>query len=93
MNGNAPTVDIGIFVTFDAKMEVYGVPFFAPSSAYAVRMFTDQVNDGDGLMSRHPEDFTLFDLGTFNTESGVITAVAPKALCNGVQVKESSDNG
>lgn len=51
------------------------VHVFTTSNDYsALRMFNDTVNNPNPTnISEHPEDFSLFSLGTFDDETGNIT--------------------
>lgn len=39
----------------------------------AIRNFEHAVMDADSLMRSHPADYTLYRLGSYNTETGTIT--------------------
>lgn len=55
----------------DSAAQVYGQPWFVPSTGVAVRGFSDAVRGSDkNDLTSHPEDFTLFQLGTFDDETG-----------------------
>lgn len=77
----------GIFVElFDAKADTYTQPSVAQSNADAIRQFGILVNDKQGtLVSLHPEDFTLYRVGSFDGYS--IVSEDRQALANGVDVK------
>lgn len=59
----------------DGASGAFGRPFFVHARAQAVRSFTDEVNRPapDNEMNRHPEDFDLFFIGTFDDSSGALT--------------------
>lgn len=80
----------GIFAVLDTKIGYFGTPFFAQNSAYAVRMFRDAALDPSTLFAKHPEDFFLYRLGTFDGESGYVEALSkPENLGSAVtQPKE-----
>lgn len=61
-----------ICVMYDLKGQCYGKPFFCKSEGDAVRGFSAVVNDhsNESLISKYPEDFTLFIVGEFDPESG-----------------------
>jgi len=59
-----------IFVIFDSKARAYLPPFFMPEAGQATRLFSDMVNDGSHAFSKHPEDYTLFEIGTFDDREG-----------------------
>lgn len=56
----------------DSAAGAFGRPIFAQSSGAAIRSFSDEVNrsNDENVMFHHPEDFSLYDLGTFDDESG-----------------------
>lgn len=77
----------GIFVTiFDSKSETYSRPTVAASNADAIRNFELLVNDQQKtLVALHPEDFTLYRIGSF--EDFKIVGEDRQSLANGVDVK------
>lgn len=71
-----------ILTIYDCKAEAYGRPFVARSTGEGLRSFTDEVNSGreDSQLSNHPEDFTLFEVGTFDDAKGEIFFTMPKRV-------------
>lgn len=69
---------------WDSKAEVFSQPMFFQAKGQAVRSFSDAVNE-EGNFKKHPEDFTLFVLGEFDDNTGLISAQPPETLGNGVQ--------
>lgn len=59
-----------IFTIYDSKMEAYMQPFFMVSKGAAIRAFTDSVNNKETQFNKHPEDFTLFDVGEYDDSTG-----------------------
>ncbi len=55
-----------VFTIYDSKSEAYLQPFFLLTRGQAVRAIRDCVSDRDHQFGRHPEDYTLFELGTFD---------------------------
>lgn len=60
---------------FDSALNAFGRPFFVPSTGVALRSFADEVNrpgaqPQENPMNAHPDDFSLYSLGTFDEESG-----------------------
>ena len=62
-----------MYTVHDAKAEAYLQPFFQQARGAAIRSFTDAVNRPDHSFSQHPEDYTLFECGEFNDQTGIIT--------------------
>lgn len=68
----------------DRAANVFGQPFCAVSKGGAIRSFSDEINNPQGgMMSKHPEDFDLYDLGTFNDATGLFETGAPQQLAVG----------
>lgn len=68
----------------DRKAEAWLNPMFFQSAGQAVRSFQDAVNDKSSDFGKHPEDYALFELGTFDQRSGaVLVHVAPESLALG----------
>lgn len=58
----------------DVKGDLFGQPFFSASVGMAIRGFSDECTrpdpEGRNLLARHPGDFELYQLGTFDDQSG-----------------------
>lgn len=72
---------------FDSKAAVFGPPIFFQNSALAIRSFTDYANDPSMMIHRHPEDFSLFQIGTFDDNTGVLSSITPVSLVTASGVK------
>lgn len=59
-----------VFSIIDIKADAYGTPWFAPTVGMAVRNFSDAINDARTGFSRHPSDYKLVCLGSFDDNSG-----------------------
>lgn len=64
---------IKVFSVYDSKVSCFRHPFFMPFVGQAVRSFIDLANDGKSDISKYPADFTLFEHGSFNDETGMLT--------------------
>lgn len=79
-----------IFSVYDCKVEAYMSPFFMQSRGQAIRAFGDTVKDTSSQFSKHPADFTLFELGTYDDSSASFDLhVTPINL--GVAIELSGD--
>lgn len=71
-----------IFAVHDSKAEIFGTPIFLPTLGLAIRAFADQVNNPEpNPISQHPEDYTLFDIGEYNQETGELIANKTPKSC------------
>lgn len=75
-----------IFTVHDAKAKAYLPPFYMPEVGMATRAITDCVNSNDHQFSKHPADYSLFQIGEFDDASGRIETCSPEYICNGVDV-------
>ena len=76
------------FSIYDTKAQNYHVPYFLKNEAIAIRQFGDMVNDPDTTINKHPEDYTLFKLGSWDDQNSKFTQEkTPKALGTGVEFK------
>ncbi len=73
-----------MFAIHDSKAEAFNVPFSLPNEALAVREFTALVNSPDSQIGQFPEDYTLFEVGEYDTQSGKIESTV-LSLGNGRQ--------
>lgn len=73
----------------DSAVDAFMRPFHVPSTGMAVRSFRDEVNNPESPMHKHPEDFELFELGTFDEESGKMDNLSsPRSLARAKDFKE-----
>jgi len=59
-----------MYSILDGKSGIYNQPFPAVSRGVALRMFTDLVNDQKTTIARHPEDYTICEVGSFEDTTG-----------------------
>jgi hypothetical protein len=79
---------VKIFAIRDAKADAFLQPFFSPTKGTAIRAFSDAVNDSQSQFFKYPDDFTLFELGTFNDSTGGIELLKqPLAIGNSLEFK------
>lgn len=68
--------------------------FTANNKAVALRMFADTCNDENTVLAKHPEDYELYELGDFDTDTGNIE---PKLLflerATAFTTKKGAENG
>lgn len=75
------------YAVFDKKAIAYNTPFFCATDGLALRAFGDLVQDAHTVIAKHPEDFALYRVGSFNVETGVFTMEGfIEDTCNGAAV-------
>lgn len=70
------------FTVFDSAAGLYLEPFSAPTAEVAIRGFRQAVNKADHQFNLYPDDYTLFEIGSFDPESGEIMGITPHSLGN-----------
>lgn len=58
---------------YDKKARTFLTPFYVTHQDVAVRAFKDAVNNVESSVGRNPEDFALWNLGTFDDDKGSFT--------------------
>lgn len=72
-----------LFSLFDRKMREYGQIVQANNAEACKRALCDGVRGTKSLVEKHPDDFDLYRLGEFDTDTGVIKATGvPVLVCN-----------
>lgn len=72
---------LNIFSIYDSKAEAYMQPFFMKTKGEAVRAFSDLVRDPQSMVSKHPEDYVLFEIGSFDDQKAEICVLdSPRSL-------------
>lgn len=61
-----------LFCVYDSKAGYYDKPFLMRSTGEAIRGWENIVNDASTQFNKNPEDFTLFELGTYDDSTGRI---------------------
>lgn len=69
-----------IVSVFDKATLAYMRPWVALSTGQAIRIFEDEVQNPQSELARHPEDYSLFKVGTFNDATGEIAGCEPMCL-------------
>ena len=74
-----------IYSIHDSKAQAYLPPFYLHNKNMAIRSFSDAVQDQTTAFYRHPEDYSLWEIGEFDDITGEIIYYTPHhALGTGV---------
>lgn len=70
----------------DSAAEAFHAPLFFPAIGMAERWFRDEVNstNPEGVINKHPEDYELHQLGSFETATGELIPEVPRLLMRGI---------
>lgn len=62
---------------FDNKALVFNVPWFQPTHGAATRILSDLANDVGTNIGRHPGDYSLFRIGSYDDAKGIMQPITP----------------
>ena len=62
-----------LYTVYDAISESYSPPMINRTRGEALRSFTDEVNNPNSQLFKHAEDYTLFEIGEWDNQTGRIT--------------------
>lgn len=74
-----------IFSVYDSKAAAYLPPFFLPRTEQAERAFQQCAGDKKHQFGSFPEDYTLYEIGTFDDENAILSQSPP--VCLGTALK------
>ncbi len=76
-----------MYTVYDEKSKAYLQPFFSQSDGTAIRAITDCVYNRDHVFSKHPADFTLFHLGSYDDSNSSFKLLpAPAVLATLIEL-------
>lgn len=72
----------GIFSVRDAATETYNTTFTAPTNQAAMRQFQDLSLDTNTNVNKHPDDFILYRVGSWDDDTGTLIPEEPVKLAH-----------
>nr|UXQ88151.1 MAG: nonstructural protein [Microvirus sp.] len=79
-----------IYAIFDSKSEAYSLPFYYQFDGQALRTVKDWLNNPETPYAKHPEDYTLFSLGSYADDTGTITQDHITSISNLLNLKDQT---
>ena len=78
-----------IYAVLDTVAVEFQPPFYLKNDAVAVKEFGEACENTETNWNKHPEDYSLYNLGEFDTESGMINSKDKRQIANASQfIKE-----
>lgn len=68
------------FSLYDSKAQFFSAPFFQHHAGQAIRSVADLAADLNTTVGRHPADFQLYQVGTFDDQTGHLESCPPIPL-------------
>ncbi len=67
----------GVYAIYDSAAGVFTAPTIDISDASAVRSFQHALANSGSIMNFKPDDFSLYQVGTFDVETGYVDSLVP----------------
>ena len=84
-------MNLNVYSLFDQAAEAFTQPFFMHNDGLAIRAFQDNVNATDTNVAQHPDQFTLFKLGTYGDINGkLVPEETPVSIALGLELKNTN---
>ena len=84
---------VSLFAVFDRCSGIYDGPIPGRADAEMIRNFSHMCVNEESKMSKSPEDFTLFKVGSWNDGTGELEDTVPEKLINGAEAVSSLSIG
>lgn len=80
---------VNVYSLRDTKTQIYDVPTYFRTHGEAERWLNDLVHNNErNLISKHPEDFDLFHLGTYDMDTAILkTLETPTHIVKALHLK------
>lgn len=78
-----------MYAVRDRASDQFANPMFLTSNGQAIRAFADEINRSgeNNMLHQHPEDFDLYTLGEYDTDTGELKPTRPEQLAIGKDLK------
>lgn len=82
-----------VFALYDSAIEAYNTPMFLRSRGEAIRSLQAAVNEPGNNIGRWADQYTLFEIGTYDDSTGLIELYeAKQSLGTALQYKDQPQN-
>ena len=82
---------LNCYAIYDSATNAYMSPFFLQTDQQALRAFGDLSVKADSEIANHPEDYSLFRIGSYDDNEGKLEACEPvKHLANAHEMAAAS---
>lgn len=78
-----------MFTIYDRKSALHHPPCYCHSVGHALRVFTDAFAVPDSVFHKHPGDFQVFEVGSFDDRTAKLEAVPPHLVASGTELVPS----
>lgn len=69
-----------VFSIYDSAVSSWMPPMYFRNKGEVLRWFAEAVNNSESRLAKHPSDYCLFELGTWNDDTCVFELQTPVRL-------------
>ena len=73
-------MQLSIYTMLDLVAKTYTNPFYMHNDLEATRMFYSWLKNPELPMNAHPDDYSLYHIGYYDTDTGIIETADPHNL-------------
>lgn len=66
-----------VFAARDMKAEAFLQPYYSPNVGSAVRAFGDACNEANSPFNKHPNDYVLYEIATYDDNTAEFASLTP----------------
>ena len=78
-----------VFAIRDQRAVEFLSPWPDSNDFCARRTFQRMVCSGEGMIGFSPEDYDLYEIGTYDSTSAQVESCVPEFICNGIDVLDA----
>jgi hypothetical protein len=79
-----------VYAIYDSAAGTYRQPMFLQQDGIATRVFKDLCMNAETDLAKHPKDFTLFRIGTFDDQKGELDGETPVSMATAQEIIHAS---
>lgn len=80
-----------VYTIYDTAAATYLRFWPSPTDAQAMREFTDAVNEPETAIGKHPEDYYLVRIGSYNDQDAKLVPEPVETLLTGLEARASAN--
>lgn len=84
---------MNVYSIFDSAAGAYMRPFYCQADGQAIRMFSDIANDDNHDVGKHPKDYTLVRIGSYNDKDAKLSPEPVESLVTALEIRSQARNG
>lgn len=78
---------LNIYTVHDQASQTYIKPFMLITDRDAIEGFKYVCNDEETPYAKHPADYNLCNIGTFDEQTGILKPASPKVIARAINLK------